>query len=86
MPDDFQRKQTLVGAERFVTPRLKELEERILAAREAIGELEASLFRQVCAQLAAAGDGLQAVARTSRSSTSSAPWPRRRRATATSGP
>ncbi|HEX5370509.1 MAG TPA: DNA mismatch repair protein MutS, partial [Dehalococcoidia bacterium] len=43
---------------------LKELEERILGAREVIGELEASLFRQVCAQLAALADGLQACART----------------------
>jgi DNA mismatch repair protein MutS len=64
VPDDFQRKQTLVGAERFVTPRLKELEERILGAREAIGELESALFRQVCVQLGALCDGLQAVART----------------------
>ncbi|HEX5139829.1 MAG TPA: DNA mismatch repair protein MutS, partial [Dehalococcoidia bacterium] len=63
-PDDFQRKQTLVNAERFTTPRLKELEDRILAARETIGELEAALFRQVCAQLAAMAEGLQAVART----------------------
>jgi DNA mismatch repair protein MutS len=63
VPEDFQRKQTLVGAERFVTPRLKELEERILGARETIGELEATLFRQVCAQLAALTDGLQSVAR-----------------------
>ncbi len=64
VPEDFNRKQTLVGAERFVTPRLKELEDRILAAREAIGELEGALFRQVCAQLAACGERLQAVART----------------------
>jgi DNA mismatch repair protein MutS len=63
VPEDFMRKQTLVGAERFVTPRLKELEERILAAREAIGELEGALFRQVCAQLTALSEGLQAVAR-----------------------
>jgi DNA mismatch repair protein MutS len=64
VPDDFQRKQTLVNAERFTTPRLKELEERILGAREAIGELEASLFRQVCAQLAALAGGLGRLART----------------------
>ena len=32
VPDDFQRKQTLVGAERYITPRLKELEDRINAA------------------------------------------------------
>jgi DNA mismatch repair protein MutS len=64
VPADFQRKQTLVGAERYITPRLKELEDRINAAREVIGELEASLYRRVCAQLAAGCEGLQRVART----------------------
>jgi len=64
VPDDFQRKQTLVNAERFTTPRLKELEERILGARETIGELEAALFRQVCAQLASLSEGLGSLART----------------------
>jgi DNA mismatch repair protein MutS len=64
VPDDFQRKQTLVGAERYVTPRLKELEDRINAAREVIGELEASLYRRVVAQLAAGAEGLQRIART----------------------
>jgi DNA mismatch repair protein MutS len=63
VPDDFQRKQTLVGAERYITPRLKELEDRINAAREVIGELEASLFRRVVAQLAAGCEGLQRIAR-----------------------
>ena len=63
VPEDFQRKQTLVNAERYSTPRLKELEERILGARDAIGELEGRLFKQVCAQLAAIADGLHAVAR-----------------------
>jgi DNA mismatch repair protein MutS len=63
IPEDFQRRQTLVGAERFVTPRLKQLEERILGAREAIGELETALLRQVCAQLAALAPGLQQAAR-----------------------
>ena len=62
VPSDFERRQTLVGAERYVTPRLKELEQRILAAREAIGELEAALFRGVCAQLAASDRGLAALA------------------------
>ena len=64
VPADFQRKQTLVGGERFVTPRLRELEERILAARETIGELEAALFRQVCGQVAGLAEGLRRVART----------------------
>ncbi|HWO72761.1 MAG TPA: DNA mismatch repair protein MutS [Dehalococcoidia bacterium] len=64
VPEDYQRKQTLVGGERFTTPRLKELEERILQARETIGELEEALFRQVCAQVAALAEALQALART----------------------
>ena len=63
VPEDFQRKQTLVNGERFSTPRLKELEERILAARETIGELESRLFQQVCSQLGGMATGLQAVAR-----------------------
>ncbi len=62
VPDDYQRKQTLVGAERYVTPALKDLEERILEARETIGELEDSLYRGVCAQLVAAAPQLKAVA------------------------
>jgi DNA mismatch repair protein MutS len=64
VPQDYQRKQTLVNAERYTTPRLKELEERILAARETIGELEGTLFRQVCAQLAASSEALGSLART----------------------
>ena len=44
VPEDFIRKQTLVGAERYVTPALKEYEERILTAEERMVELEARLF------------------------------------------
>ena len=64
VPEDYQRKQTLVNAERYTTPRLKELEERILGARETIGDLEGALFRQVCAQLAASSQALASLART----------------------
>ncbi|MCL0093432.1 DNA mismatch repair protein MutS [Dehalococcoidia bacterium] len=53
IPEDYIRKQTLVGAERFFTPELKEYESLILNAAERIGELETSLFRQVCRQIAA---------------------------------
>jgi len=53
IPQDYIRKQTLVGAERFFTPELKEYESLILNAAERIGELEISLFRQVCRQIAA---------------------------------
>ncbi len=44
VPSDYERKQTLVNAERFTTPELKELEGKILAAEERIRELERELF------------------------------------------
>ena len=44
VPDNYLRKQTLVGSERFITPELKEYEEKILHAEERIQELERSLF------------------------------------------
>jgi DNA mismatch repair protein MutS len=47
VPSDYDRKQTLVGAERFVTPELKEYEEKILTAEEKIIELEKNLFQQI---------------------------------------
>jgi DNA mismatch repair protein MutS len=53
VPAHYQRRQTLVGGERFTTPELKEREFQILHARERQQELEATLFRQVCAQVAA---------------------------------
>jgi DNA mismatch repair protein MutS len=47
VPNDYDRKQTLVGAERFVTPELKEYEERILTAEEKMLEIEKNLFLQI---------------------------------------
>ena len=44
VPDDYLRKQTLVGAERYVTPDLKEREEKILSAEEKAIALEQELF------------------------------------------
>jgi DNA mismatch repair protein MutS len=44
LPPDYVRKQTLVNAERFITPELKEREETILGAEEKMIELEAQLF------------------------------------------
>jgi DNA mismatch repair protein MutS len=46
-PKDYDRKQTLVGAERFVTPELKEYEEKILTAEEKMLEIEKTLFQQI---------------------------------------
>jgi len=47
VPKDYDRKQTLVGAERFVTPELKEYEEKILTAEEQILEIEKNLFQEI---------------------------------------
>jgi len=44
VPDDYIRKQTLLGAERFATAELKEWEEKVLSADEKIAELEYQLF------------------------------------------
>jgi DNA mismatch repair protein MutS len=47
VPQDYERKQTLVGAERFTTPELKEYETRILDAQEKIVEIERRLFTEL---------------------------------------
>ncbi len=47
VPDDWQRKQTLTNAERYITPELKEYEEKILSAEEKILRLEEELFQQL---------------------------------------
>lgn len=62
VPPDFERRQTLTNAERFITPHLKELESRILNARERISELERSIFRRVCSDVVAHGERIMATA------------------------
>jgi DNA mismatch repair protein MutS len=47
VPEDYERKQTLVGAERFTTPELKEYEAKILDAQEKIVEIERRLFTEL---------------------------------------
>ena len=47
VPQDYERKQTLVGAERFTTPELKEYETKILDAQEKIVEIERRLFTEL---------------------------------------
>ncbi len=44
VPDDYTRKQTMVNAERFITPELKEYEDKVLNAEAGIKELEYELF------------------------------------------
>ncbi len=51
-PADFERKQTLVNAERFTTPELKEYERKVLAADERILEIERRLFAELRAWVA----------------------------------
>lgn len=47
VPEDYMRKQTLVNAERFITPELKEYEEKVLTSIDKICELEYELFYAV---------------------------------------
>jgi DNA mismatch repair protein MutS len=52
-PSDYERKQTLVNAERFTTPELKEYESKILDAQEKIVEIERRLFAELRTAIAA---------------------------------
>ncbi|MGC9336890.1 MAG: DNA mismatch repair protein MutS [Candidatus Cloacimonadia bacterium] len=52
VPDDYIRKQTLVNAERFITPELKEYENKVLGAEERIKQLEYSLFLEIREKIA----------------------------------
>ncbi|HEX4966661.1 MAG TPA: DNA mismatch repair protein MutS [Thermoanaerobaculia bacterium] len=62
VPADYIRKQTLVNAERYVTPEIKELEEQILAAEERQVALEQRFFAELVEKVAAAAAGLSALA------------------------
>ncbi len=59
VPDDYQRKQTLVGAERFTTPELKQYEEKILGAEEKISALEQRIFAELRAAVALAAASIR---------------------------
>ena len=63
VPDEYIRKQTLVNAERFITPELKEYEALILNAEERQAEVEARLFKDVCQQVGARAESLLKTAR-----------------------
>jgi len=52
-PAEYIRKQTLVNAERYITPEMKEYESLVLNAEDRIHEIETRLFREVCARLSA---------------------------------
>ena len=62
-PEEYIRKQTLVNAERFITPELKEYESLILNAQERILDLESTIFHQVCEQVGTFAERLLGAAR-----------------------
>lgn len=61
-PAEYIRKQTLVNAERFITPEMKEYETLVLNAEDRIREIEVRLFKEVCAQLAGSSQKLTSTA------------------------
>lgn len=62
VPDDYIRKQTLTNAERFITPRLKEYESRVLGAEEKINRLEYKLFDEIRSTVSMANRRIQQTA------------------------
>src|SRR5262245_42384439 len=63
VPQDYERKQTLVNSERYTTPELKEYETKVLGAEERIAELEVELFIALRRQIAGEVRRIQGVAR-----------------------
>ncbi len=63
VPDDYTRKQTLVNAERYVTPEIADLERQVLSAEQRQLELETEHFAWLRQTIAAAGAGLTQLAR-----------------------
>jgi DNA mismatch repair protein MutS len=61
VPPDYIRKQTLVNSERFITPELKEYEEKVLNAEQKIGELEYDLFLEVREKISREKERLQKI-------------------------
>jgi DNA mismatch repair protein MutS len=62
VPSDYQRRQTLTGAERYVTPALKEFEEKVLTAAERIEERERQIFEALRRRIGSHIRRLQCVA------------------------
>lgn len=62
-PPEYIRKQTLVNAERFITPEMKEYEALVLNAEERIHEVETRIFRSICVQV---GNSSRALLETAR--------------------
>lgn len=64
VPDAFSRKQTLRNAERYITPELKEFEDKVMTAEARAFERERVLFERLCSQAAALAGGLAQYAET----------------------
>jgi DNA mismatch repair protein MutS len=62
VPEDYHRKQTLVNAERFITPELKELESKVLGAEERICQLEYQLYDELRTRIAGQAGRIQSMA------------------------
>ena len=63
VPADYHRKQTIAGGERYITPGLKEYEDKVLGADERIVERENELFEALRARVAAQAPRIQETAR-----------------------
>lgn len=63
VPEDYVRKQTLTNAERYTTPRLKELEDSVLNAEDKLFSLEYDLFCEIRDAIAAEVERIQKTAR-----------------------
>lgn len=59
IPTDYIRKQTLTNAERYITPELKEYEEKILTAEEKIVQLEIEIFNELRSKVASEAEKIQ---------------------------
>ena len=62
VPDDYIRRQTLINAERYIVPELKEYEALVLNARERLEEAEKAMYHQICAQLSESAVSIRRVA------------------------
>ena len=63
VPSDYHRKQTIAGGERFITPALKDYEEKVLGADERSLELEVAIFERLRARVASDAPRIQETAR-----------------------
>jgi DNA mismatch repair protein MutS len=63
VPDEYIRKQTLVSAERYITPEMKEAESQVFTAEERIRALEAELFQELCSRVGEQSNRLLRTAR-----------------------